>query len=199
MGVPALASCWKCICVILKLLNWVDYTRLFESSSKNTAANCTKLNRCVCRPHVPSGAFTCQVGETFSRSCSSKKPWHSSYIKWVRWILSYHIIHVKDDRFIGHGLNLSWKGERPHPPRCLRSSAGSTAGVTGPHRGQEQQQRRQAGFCWTDGGSSSPPSRRAVTTAWDKNSARQRQGKKKKEKKKKNNVPRRANPDKWSL
>lgn len=29
----------------------------------------------------------------------------------------YHIIHVKDDRFIGHGLNLSWKGKRPHPPR----------------------------------------------------------------------------------
>lgn len=28
---------------------------------------------------------------------------------------SYHIIHVKDDRFIGHGLNLSWKGKRPPP------------------------------------------------------------------------------------
>lgn len=27
----------------------------------------------------------------------------------------YHIIHVKDDRFIGHGLNLSWKGKRPPP------------------------------------------------------------------------------------
>lgn len=31
----------------------------------------------------------------------------------------YHIIHVKDDRFIGHGLNLSWKGKRPHPPRFM--------------------------------------------------------------------------------
>lgn len=32
---------------------------------------------------------------------------------------SYHIIDVKDDRFIGHGLNLSWKGKRPHPPRFM--------------------------------------------------------------------------------
>lgn len=30
---------------------------------------------------------------------------------------TYHIIHVKDDRFIGHGLNLSWKGKTSPPSR----------------------------------------------------------------------------------
>lgn len=50
----------------------------------------------------------------------------------------YHIIYVKNDRFIGHGLNLSWKGKRPHPPRfkvvstsAARWSHGATRRIAG--------------------------------------------------------------------
>lgn len=79
---------------------------------------------------------------------------------------SYHIIHVKDDRFIGHGLNLSWKGRRPSTPLHLVYGPPHPSKVTGPAGGQLWP---LAGVCWSwswswrDGGCSFLP---PPTTAW---------------------------------
>lgn len=84
-----------------------------------------KLSNC-CEAHVWNRWVTCfflwrslLLPESHHHTHRRKEAQKSEQFCRGWLLLSYHIIHVQDDWFIGHGLNLSRKGERPHPPRLM--------------------------------------------------------------------------------